>query len=177
MKVLSVLLMALFLYASGFTKKDVVIDASYVKKYKKEVAELTYEQKSWLEFVYSRCLKYNLGNTCVAIAWEESQFNVFSVIPETGDYGLMGINLYWFMKDNNLNYRNRYLRSKWATRLVKDDEYNLVYAISKLQKLKTKYKNWFAVWAHYNGGTTPNWKYAKRILNRIYVFRKYVLEE
>jgi len=178
MKKIILLIISVFLFAGeAHSKRQVVIDAKYVKRYKQEAAGWSQEQKSWLTFVYSRCIKYNLGNTCVAIAWEESQFNVYGVIPETGDYGIMGINLYWFLRDNNLNTRNRYVRNKWATRLVKDDEYNLMYAIAKLQKLKDKYHNWYSVWAHYNGGTTPNWEYAKRILNRIYVFRKVILGE
>ena len=155
--------------------ENVTIDKNLVSAYKYQLSNLSPQQVTWLSYVYRVCSKYDLQNTCVAIAWEESQFNLYGVIPDTGDYGLMGINLYWFMKDNGYNTRNRYKRMKWATKLVKDDEYNIMYSIVKLQKLQKQYgNNWYKIWAHYNGGTYPNYIYAKRILNKIYVFRRWL---
>jgi len=159
------------------SKKDYFVDKVLVNEYTKQLNSLNEEQKYWMQYVYRRCMKYNLGNTCVAIAWEESQFGVYKVIPWSGDYGLMGINLYWYMKDNGYNYRDRYLRSRLATRLTCDDDYNIMYSIAKLEKLKERYKRWREVWAHYNGGIRSNWIYAKKILNKIIAFRRFISKE
>jgi len=159
------------------SKSDYRVDGELIKEYLKQLDSLNDEQKYWLDYVYRRCSKYNLAYTCVAVAWEESQFGVYKVIPWSGDYGLMGINLYWYMKDNGYNYRDRYLRSRLATKLTCDDDYNIMYAIAKLEKLKQKYRRWREVWAHYNGGTRPNWIYAKKILNKIIAFKKYLSKE
>jgi hypothetical protein len=169
---------ALFGYKKNhYTAKDVKYDSNLVRVYIKQLNTLSDDQKYWLAYVYKRCVNYNLGLTCVAIAWEESQFGVYKVIPWTNDYGLMGINLYWYMKDNGYSYRNRYLRSRLATKLTCDNDYNIMYAISKLEKLKEKYHNWFDIWAHYNGGSKPNWEYAKRILNKIIAFKHYLSKD
>ena len=180
-RLLLILLISISLYGRGYssfgTRKDVKFDRSLYLTYLKQLNNLTQDQKYWLAFVYQKCLKFNLGKTCVAIAWEESQFNVYAIVPETNDYGLMGINLYWYFVDNSLNYRDRYLRSKIATKLVRDNSYNVMYAIAKLEKLKNKYHNWIKVWAHYNGGSRPNWLYAKRILNKIIAFRHWLNQD
>ena len=129
-------------------------------------------------YIYRRAKKYDLALTCIAIAWEESFFNVYGVIDDTKDYGLMGINLYWYIRDNNLgSYKNRYLRSKVATKLTRDDNYNLLYAITKLEKLKNRYHHdWKKIWGCYNGGSKPNYRYAMRILNKVYVLRRWLRE-
>ena len=161
-----------FLFGRYYGKpSDVYIDHNLVKTYLKELNNLTEQQKYWMSYIYKKCSRFNLGKTCVAIAWEESQFGVFKVVPWSHDYGIMGINLYWYMKDNGYNYRNRYTRSKIATKLVCDNEYTIVYAIAKLEKIRSKRRQWKKVWAYYNGGTRPNWRYSKRILNRIIAFR------
>jgi len=178
--VISMLLASLFLFAFNpfkYPREKVVIDSRYFSKLEKQLSALNENQKWVLESVYRKCLKYDLGNTCVAIAWQESYFGTYKVVPWTGDYGVMGINLYWFFMDNGLNYKNPYLRSKWATKLVEDDDYTVMYAVAKLLKLKQKYKSWIEVWAHYNGGSRPNYWYAKQILNKIYIFRKIILKE
>ena len=174
MKKLILVLMIVLLFSKDLTKgkpSDVYIDNTLVRSYLRQLNALTPEQTNWLKYIYRRCMNYGLENTCVAVAWEESQFGVYKVIPWSGDYGLMGINLYWYIKDNNYNYRNKYLRSRLATKLTCDNDYNIMYAITKLEKLKNKYKSWKTIWAHYNGGTYPNWYYAKRILNKIRAFR------
>lgn len=153
-------------------KYDVRFNSDLIRTYSKQLNQLTHYQKYWLSYVHKKCEHYNLGNTCVAIAWEESQFGVYKVITDTGDYGIMGINLKWFIIDNG--YRNnRYSRARLATVLTCNDDYNIMYAVAKLEKLKTKYKSWKAVWAHYNGGTHPNWRYANRILNKIIAYRRW----
>jgi len=170
MLALLVLVELSFSYNYGHSR-DVKVDNSLLKEYIRQLNNLTEEQKYTLETVYKRCIKYDLGKTCVAIAWEESQFGVYKVIPWSGDYGIMGINLKWYMIDNNYNHKNKFMRSKLATRLTCNDDYNIMYAIAKLQKLKSRYKKWKLVWAHYNGGSTPNYIYAKRILNKIVAFK------
>jgi len=150
-------------------------DRVLIKEYLKELDNLTPNQKYYLEYVYRTCMSYGLGNTCVAIAWEESGFNKWG-LNGSGDYGLMGINLYWYCIDNNINFKNKYKRLEIATKLIRDDRFNLSVAINKLLKLKEEETidgrvRWKRIWGRYNGGTYPNWYYSKRILNKIKAFR------
>jgi hypothetical protein len=156
-----------------FGPRSVHYSYSLINEYIKQLNSLDDNQKYYLELVYKTCVKYDLTNTCVAIAWEESFFNKWAIVTDTGDYGLMGINLHWFLVDNNIK-ENRYTRAQWDTKLVKDDLFNIMYSVAKLQKLKNRYKSWKSVWAHYNGGSNPNWYYAYRILNKIYAFRRWL---
>ena len=167
-----------FLMGNGYrdygSKAIVKVDRSLYVEYRKQLERLTPVQRERLQYIYARCARYDLSKTCAAIAWEESMFGVYKVIPDTGDYGVMGINLKWYMIDNGYNRHNRYLKSRLATKLACNDDYSIMYAIAKLEKLKSKYKTWKEVWAHYNGGTRPNWRYAKRILNKIIALRYYL---
>ena len=159
-------------YSNYGHKSDVKFDSSLIHSYIRQLNQLTSYQKYWLKRVYKKCEHYNLQNTCAAIAWEESQFGVYKVITDTGDYGIMGINLKWFIIDNG--YRNnRYSRAKLATVLTCNDDYNIMYAVAKLEKLKSRYSSWKKTWAHYNGGSRPNWRYAKRILNKVIAIRRW----
>ncbi len=177
MRFLFILIYTLTLYGKTMNTTEISVvhkDRRLVNEYYQELKNLSDDQKFWLSEVYKTCLEYDLGYTCVAIAWEESKFNKWGD-NEAGDYGLMGINLYWYMIDNGLNYRNKYRRIEVRTRLIRDSYYNLRYSISKLIKLRKKHKNnWFKIWGCYNGGTTPNYYYSRRILNRIYAFRKWL---
>lgn len=178
MKILTIsLLLFSILLGNGYEnygrEANVRFNGSLIRAYTRQLNQLTNYQKYWLSYVYKKCRHYDLQNTCTAIAWEESQFGIYKVITDTGDYGIMGINLKWFIIDNG--YRNnRYSRARLATKLTCDNNYNIMYAVAKLEKLKAKYKSWKAVWAHYNGGTYPNWRYANRILNKIIAFRRWL---
>jgi len=155
------------------TPSVVKFDRVLFKNYYKELLNLSQDQLYWLSKVYKVCSQFDLQNTCVAIAWEESKFNRWGD-NEAGDYGLMGINLFWFMKDNELNYKNKYRRIEVRTKLIRDNDFNLAYAIKKLRDLRELHgKNWKKIWGCYNGGTMPNFWYAKRIYNRILAFRKW----
>jgi len=156
------------------SRKNIKHDTKLIQEYKYELTRLSPLQQYWMNLLYTRCSKYGLSYTCVAIAWEETKFNKWAFNPLTKDYGLMGINLYWYMLDNNLPWKNRYKRIEAATRLIKDDEYNIQYAISKLLKLKQEENgDWIRIWGRYNGGSKPNYHYANHILNRIIAFKQW----
>jgi hypothetical protein len=168
-------MLSVMVLAKGYSG-IVKLDNNLIKKYKEQLLQIDEEQYYYLRYAMKHCIDINAWWTCAAIAWEESHFNAYGYNETTGDFGLMGINLKWYIIDHKLNL-SYWQKKKLATKLIRDDKFNLSVAKSNLKYWMKRWKNdWIKVWGSYNGGTVPNYYYSKRILNRIWVLRKYLPE-
>ena len=154
----------------------VKVDIKEAYELKKAFSKLNRKQWRLLRKAYRQCETHGFGNTCMAIAYQESRIGRYMVIESTGDYGLLGINLKTYLADNNIK-AGYYTKLHIITRLVRDDDFNIRVAIANLTQWSRVYKNkknkWRLIWGSYNGGTFPNYIYAQHILNILSGFRLY----
>ena len=154
-----------------------------IEQYDNDYNSLSVEQQEFIQWVYDFGKPYNLQWTLAAKVWEESQCGLQVISERTHpvygkDYGITQINIHWLLVAHNLP-DTPFNRSKYATKLVRDDVYCLLETINNIRHWECLKKSWQSyrfVWAHYNGGTTPNWDYAERIAKRIRVLTKYIME-
>lgn len=115
---------------------------------------------------------YGLGLTMAAIAWKESNGGRWLISADGNDYGLYHINIYWFLKSQNIA-DNTYNRLEWGTRLIVNGGMGEAYVISKLTTLVNRYNgDYMKVWKAYNGSGEAADRYASDIRNRVRVLRK-----
>jgi hypothetical protein len=133
----------------------------------KELENLSYRQLNVLGTVYEACEPYYLANTCMAISYQESKLGKYLFNNESGDYGILGINLYTYMNltKSKLDYWGK---KEVASRLIVDNGFNLAVAINNLMYWKKiTNSNWKLIWGSYNAGWKPSSKYASDILNTV----------
>ena len=145
----------------------------------KEFLNLTVEQIDTLRFIRDAAMEHNLVWSLTAIGWEESKFNVYSVpVNNSGDYGLFKINIYWHLKRLGLK-DTIWNRSKFGTRLIKDDHYNLDTSIGILRAAERQKKSWESyrvVWSIYNSGNrdASGMEYARRIALKVKILKEHM---
>ena len=168
------LMMIILLGLTLLQAHTVKLDFRLIRKDYNILKHLTRTQWEQAIRVYNACYKYDMGYTCVAIAWQESHLGVYLINERTQDYGLMGINIPTYLDNHNLR-RNYWYIQKLKTELVRNDDLNIAEAINNLNGWRNQFgNNWIEIWAHYNGGNAhPNYRYAKDILNFIYAFKRY----
>jgi hypothetical protein len=133
--------------------------------------EFTMDQKKVISKAYTYGLHHNMQWSLVAIAIKESQAGKY--LLGDGDYGVFQINLYYHLKEININ-STYYTRSEYASKLISDFDYCAFYAIKKLQDSRKVYgNNWFMVWASYNGKGIKAREYAKDIVSIISQMKQY----
>lgn len=98
-------------------------------------------------------LTYNEKLELTAIAYTETHLNPY-LISETGDYGLLQINCYYWHNDRNC----------WK---LMDIDYNIKMAIKIIRNCKRKSKNWLKC---YNGSN----KYKNIVIKNIYIIVKLI---
>jgi len=134
------------------------------------------EKRNLIIKLYRRCKLDGFEYSCVAIAWKESRFMEY-VVNYTHDYGLMGININYLVKElRQEGIRiGKYSKLRLITRLIMDIDYNIDKAITNLHYWKRVRKgDWLKIWASYNGGWKMNFKYARDIKKRISAFKLYL---
>lgn len=142
-------------------------------KYYKEFNLLSNKQIKNILISYKYGLSNNLEWTLAAIAWQESQGGKYKIGTLSNDYGLCQININTHLRDINKENTPRNI-SKYATKLIEDDKYNLKWATHTLLYWKNYHKNnWLKTWGSYNGGFKPNMKYANQIKLRIMALKKH----
>ena len=117
--------------------------------------------------LYNACLSIDMEYTCVAIAWQESWLGEIKINDKTGDYGLTGINLNTYIKDNHLHI-GYWEKQKLKTKLVVNDDFAIGVMIDRLEYwYKVRKGNWYKIWESYNAGFRSNPLYPKEIYNKI----------
>jgi hypothetical protein len=144
------------------------------KSFYNSISHASNEQWIVAEKLFYACKKYNFSYTCVAIGLVESQWGTYLINDRTGDYGVTGINIIWYFRDHNLKY-SYWKAQRLKTQLVKNDNFAIAETLNKLRYWSKRYNNDFKeIWAHYNGGTKGNYKYASKIYNAILAFKTYI---
>jgi len=152
-----------------------LLSANYAKDYSK----LTAEQKTIIQHAFNFGKHHDLSWTLAAKVWEESDAGerVISTNDHSKygrDYGITQVNIYWFLKSKHTAYTKANI-AKFASKLVRNDNYALQAAVDNIKRWQRRYPtNYREVWAHYNGGNTPNYEYANRIAKRIQVLKKHM---
>jgi len=142
-------------------------------KYMKQLERYDRNQLEFLRLAYKMGKKYDLSYSLMAIVMQESDAGKY-MISITGDYGLCGINLKYYMIDHKI-HNSYYKRMEIATKLIRNDLLNIRTAIEELRYWIKRYgHNYIKVWGSYNGGTIPNYRYAFHILNRIVAIKRYM---
>ena len=125
---------------------------------------LTKEQTRILKLCYNYGKIYNLGNTLMGICYVESALGIYKV--GNNDYGIAQVNIKSHLA--RIGVKDTYMnRSKYATKLVIDDHYNLYGAIQELLYWKSKKKNWIHYVSAYNRGHKGPINYALKISKSI----------
>ncbi len=160
---------------------SILVKADTIEDYQQEYKQLTPSQLANITKAFNYGKQHNLQWTLAAKSWEESLGGLVKISlnthPKYGkDYGLTQVNIYWFLKANNIK-DTPWNRMKYGTKLITDDIYCLNASITNIRKWELSKQSWQSyryVWAHYNGGIKPNWNYAERIAKRIQVLRNYL---
>lgn len=176
-KLLIILFLVLGLYAND------------VDKYYKQLQHLSIEQKEVMLMSYMHGIKYDLGYTLAAIAWNESNFGKFKMntkdgdnLKYTGSYGVYHLLLNSIM--GNENNKSYWHASRIAEKLYSDDNYCASKAIEQLLYWKRywKHKNVNMVYSHMVGSYNTGYnsikyssgkKYAKTVLSRVKAIKRY----
>jgi len=144
-----------------------------INKYMKQLEGYDRNQLEFLRLAYRMGKKYDLSYTLMAIVMQESDAGKY-MISVTGDYGLCGINLKYYMIDHKI-HNSYYKRLEIASKLIRDDELNIKAAIREMRHWLKKHRySYIKAWGSYNGGTIPNYRYANKILNRIVAIKRYM---
>ena len=134
---------------------------------------LTPSQISIAKKCYEYGKPYDLGNTLAGICMVESSLGEH-VIGSTNDYGITQINIYSHL--NRLGIRpTSTMISKYATILVRDDNYALAAAVAELQywQLDRERTNWaHLVNSYHNGSHINNPNYATKVTKAIRYLKK-----
>jgi len=150
--------------------------------------DLSLSQQETIIWAYKTGKLYNYGYTLAAIAWKESLGGLVKINLFDKPYGSCGIfhnnlkTVIGFMKREHKTFIiNKFNLNKLCSELQDQPEYSLYEAVKVLNDARQKFKNnWFDIWAYYNGGKNPNYKYAKDIYYRIkalnFIFKK-VMDE
>ena len=147
-------------------------NSELINKYYNELNSYSLFQLEAMKFGYIAGSRYDIGYTMAAIIMEESQAGK-QMLNLTGDYGLCGINIKYYLKDLGLRH-TKYNEVEIATLLIRNDALNIHVGVSKFRHwLKESKGDFIKAWAMYNGGYTANFYYANRIYNRIKAIRKY----
>ena len=171
-----VVLMAMFYVNAAYGAnniKHVRYNHKLVKRYLNELNNYSLDQLEAMKFGYNAAARYDLSYSVAAIIMEESQAGK-QLLNLTGDYGLMGINIKYYLKDLGL-VNNKYNEIEVATKLIRSDALNIHVGIDKLRYwLKKSKGNFKKAWGMYNGGYGYiNYHYANRIYNRIKAIKIY----
>jgi len=168
-----IVIIGLVTYSFGYS----VYDAKLIRKYTRIISKFDRSQWETATYLYNACAKYGLGYTCVAIGFVESRLGKYLINEKTHDYGITGINIYYYFKDHGLKW-NYWKAQRLKTRLVVENDFAISETIEKLNAWRDRYDNtshmWLRIWGSYNGGNKPNYKYAKKIYNFIKAFRWYI---
>ena len=171
LKIVLTILMVSIALAGVKPSKEIVRQINSYKITYKEVRRvannleyLDSDQITILRKVYQKCKPYGLSNTCMAISYKESRLGVFLINEDSGDYGIMGINLNTFIRAKNLKV-GYWGKKRWVSKLTVNNDINIKAAVDNLLYWKKIYhNNWRLIWGSYNGGWRPNVKYSKDIL-------------
>lgn len=143
-----------------------------VNKYLNELNHFDINQIETLRFVFNASRAFDLSYTMTAICMEESMAGKY-LFNLTGDYGIVGINVKSYLKNNKKSH-DYYSTIALASKLMKNDAYDLRLGIEIFRYwLKYHHKDYIKAWASYNGGYRKNYYYANRIYNRIRALRIY----
>jgi len=161
-------IMVLLLISLSFISAKTLYDAKQVK------ANIAWLNKNidmskleTLKKLYNACLEIDMSYTCMAIAMQESWLGDVKINERSGDYGLTGINLKYYLKDNNLKL-SYWEKEKLKTKLVVDDDFAIAVMIDRLKFwYKVRKGNWYKIWESYNAGFKKNSVYPKAIYNKI----------
>jgi len=152
-------------------------DAKLIRNYKRAISSFNKSQWETIINLYNKCSKYDFGYTCVAIGYLESRLGVYLINEKTHDYGVTGINIYYYFKDHRLKW-NYWRAQKIKTQLVINENFAIRETIRKLKMWKNKYRHvkhaWIKIWGSYNGGNKPNYNYSKKVYNFILAFKWYI---
>jgi len=153
-------------YAKSNNKSLVKYDKALVSKYLNELEHYSANQLDIMEFVYQASRSDDLSYTMAAVCMEESTAGKY-IFNLTGDYGIVGINIKSYMRNNRIKV-NLYSKVALATKLMRNDAYALHIGLTLMKYWVKRYKgDYVKAWGSYNGGTIPNYYYANRIYNRI----------
>lgn len=145
------------LYDRGMIRSDIIWLDKNIDRGKLDI----------LKKLYNACLDIDMSYTCMAIAWQESWIGDVKINERSGDYGLTGINLKTYIKDNNLKL-SYWGKERLKTKLVVDDDFAIGVMIDRLEYwYKIRKGNWYRIWESYNAGFGYNPIYPKAIYNKI----------
>jgi len=140
---------------------------------------LPYEGQEGIIWAYQQGSKQDLGLTLAAIAWQESHgglipLNLFD--KPWGSCGMFHNYLKTVVHQKRLDGEpfviTKYNLNKLCIELIENPDYSLSEAVKVIMVYKRKYHdNWMKIWAAYNGGSRPNYKYAKSIYWKVKAFK------
>jgi len=133
---------------------------------------LSPSQQSYVKYAHDYCKKFNLQNSCAAIAYVESAGGKYQV--GDGDWGLMQINLKSHLRRIDVK-PSIYTNSQVSTKLMVDVNYNLKYAVIELQYwLQYHRGSYLLAYSSYNGGHIPNLSYGQHVMDTIQQLRPHL---
>lgn len=149
-----------------------------IRKLVRELQHLNPNQKKVLQKTFLKGTSFDYEYTLTAIAWQESNFNKYTINlndPSCGVFHIMPKYLIQHidMEDTSWN------QSRLCERLIKDYDFSFSAALFYLKYWENywKAKKVSKVWSHtvgsYNGGFHPNKKYIKEIRWKIRALKIY----
>lgn len=163
-----------FLFANNFDSK--------ITKYKKELSNITMNQKMTMLNSHTAGLKNGYSYTLMAISWRESMFNKWPINLGDGNYGSYGPfhNLLESVaKREGINI-NSWTASRLAEKLTISFKFASEQAIKEITYWDRFHDgDWRSIWASYNAGHSGldskyGKKYSDDIAARVIVLKEYM---
>lgn len=158
-------------------------DQDEINKYFRQLHHLSDSQLKIMVFSYKMGVEFDLGYSLAAIAWKESNFGLYLMNladGKLGSFGVYHILLEYAIARNKI--KSNWDISRYAERLVFDNELCANEAISELlfwKKYHKKHANvWRRMFASYNAGTfgidTEKGRiYAEDAVNRVRALERF----
>ena len=124
--------------------------------------DLSVEQRDTVYEAYAFGEPYGFGHTLAAIVLVESDAGLYRISTDQRDFGVTGINIKWYLKDKGIK-SNLYSRSKWSSRLVRNDVMCYTHSIKVLKQFYSKYGTYKGAVSGYNNGSSYNPAYYGKI--------------
>lgn len=158
-------------------------DQDEINRYYRQLYRLSDDQLKIMVFSYKMGAEFDLGYSLAAIAWKESNFGLYLMNladGKLGSFGVYHILLEYAIARNKI--KSNWDISRYAERLVFDNELCANEAISELlfwKKYHKKHANvWRRMFASYNAGTfgidTEKGRlYAEDAVNRVRALERF----
>lgn len=125
------------------------------------IGQLTPYQESVAKMLYSVGQPYDLGNTAIAVGWQESKLGLYKLRMGKGKDISVGIGhtiVYYKTKT-----MDAFHRGMWMQDMIQNDRLSSDVMIQDLLYWKSHTDSWRQMVADYNGGWKGNMKYAASV--------------